>query len=72
MDDPHGQTPEIIGAKGVSELTGAPVGTIRYWDSAGTGPRSFKMNGRRVWRRSVVLQWIDDQEAASTRGGDAA
>lgn len=57
------QNDPLIQAPGVSALTGAPVGTVRYWDSVGTGPKSFRLNGRRVWRTSVVLQWIADQEA---------
>lgn len=63
----------IIQAHRVAELTGAPIGTVRYWDSVGTGPTSFKLNGRRVWRESVVLAWIAEQEQATRRGGgDAA
>lgn len=57
------QIDPLIQAPGVAALTGAPVGTVRYWDSVGTGPKSFRLNGRRVWRTSVVLQWIADQEA---------
>lgn len=62
----------IIQAPRVAELVGAPIGTVRYWDSVGTGPGSFKINGRRVWRESVVLAWIAEQEATTRRGGDAA
>lgn len=67
----------IIRVTEVAELTGAPEGTVRYWDCTGTGPPSFKLNGRRVWRKSVVLQWIADQESAAyaeraSRSGGAA
>ncbi|WP_336670124.1 helix-turn-helix transcriptional regulator [Tsukamurella sp. USMM236] len=61
----------IIRIKEVAALTGAAEGTHRYWDSIGTGPKSFKLNGRRVWRRSSVLAWIEQQEAATTHGGAA-
>jgi prophage regulatory protein len=64
-------TDPIIRIKEVAALTGAAEGTIRYWDSIGTGAPSFKLNGRRVWRRSSVLAWIADQEAATARGGAA-
>ena len=64
---------DIIRAPEVSRLTGAPTGTVRYWDHMGVGPPSFKLQGRRVWRRGAVLTWIAEQEAASQRGGgDAA
>lgn len=62
----------IIRIKEVSALTGAAEGTHRYWDSIGKGPLSFKLNGRRVWRKSAVLAWIAEQEASTTRGGNAA
>lgn len=61
-DDP------IIRAPQVAALTGSPVGTVRYWDSTGKGPRSFKLAGRRVWRKSEVLRWIAAQEQADPRG----
>ena len=65
-DDPIIRTPEV------SKLTGAPAGTVRYWDHTGRGPRSFKLGGRRVWRRSEVLRWIAEQEQETGRGGGAA
>ena len=61
-DDPIIRTPEV------SRLTGAPTGTVRYWDHTGKGPKSFKLGGRRVWRRSEVLRWIAEQEQATGRG----
>lgn len=63
---------EIIRVPEVSRLTGAPMGTVRYWDSTGVGPPSFKLQGRRVWRRGAVLRWIAEQEAATQRDGGAA
>lgn len=64
---------EIIRVPEVARLTGAPAGTVRYWDHIGVGPPSFKMQGRRVYRRGEVLRWIAAQEQASRRGGgDAA
>jgi predicted DNA-binding transcriptional regulator AlpA len=65
-DDPIIRTPEV------SKLTGAPPGTVRYWDHTGRGPRSFKLGGRRVWRKSEVLRWIAEQEQETGRGGFVA
>lgn len=65
------QTDEIIRTPDVAKLTGAPVGTIRYWDHMGKGPRSFKLGGRRVYRKSEVLRWIEQQEQATGRSGAA-
>ncbi|UUO03627.1 DNA-binding protein [Mycolicibacterium novocastrense] len=50
-------------------LGGVPLGTIRYWDSTGFGPRSFKLGKRRAWRLSVVRQWLEAQESG---GGNVA
>lgn len=60
------QAEEFWRAKQVSEHTGIPEGTLRYWVHVGQGPQSFLLgNRRRVWRKSVVLAWIAEQEAAS-------
>jgi prophage regulatory protein len=49
-----------------SKHTGIPEGTLRYWTHVGIGPTSFKLGRRRVYRKSVVLAWIDEQEAATS------
>jgi prophage regulatory protein len=49
-------------------LGGIPLGTIRYWDATGRGPRSFKIGRRRAWRRSEIDQWLANQEAATGSG----
>ena len=62
---PTEQAEEFWQAKQVAEHTGIPEGTIRYWVHVGYGPKSFKLGRRRVWRRSVVEEWLAAQEAAS-------
>lgn len=61
--DPAGD--QIIRTPEVAAMTGAPIGTVRYWQHIGKGPASFKLGGRRVYRRSAVLQWIAEQERAA-------
>lgn len=61
----------IIRIKEVASLTGAPEGTLRYLDSVGKGPKSFKLAGRRVWRKSAVVAWIAEAEAAADPQGAA-
>jgi DNA-binding transcriptional MerR regulator len=64
---------ELVNAHQVSELTGVPLGTLRYWRHANLGPTSFTLGRRIVYRREEVLRWITEQEAATRRGGgDAA
>ena len=64
-------TDTILTVTQVSDETGVPVGTLRYWRHAGTGPESFKLGRRVVYRRSAVEAWIATQELATTRGGVA-
>lgn len=64
--------PEYVGALDLEKLTGTKASTWRYWAMLGTGPASFKLGRRRVWRKAEVLAWIGEQEAATASGGDAA
>jgi prophage regulatory protein len=61
---------ELVGALDLERLTGTRASTWRYWASIGTGPVSFKLGRRRVWRKSAVVAWLAEQEAATARGGD--
>ena len=56
---------DIVDAADLEDMTGTPKATWRYWASIGKGPESFKLGRRRVWRRSRILEWIAEQEAAS-------
>ncbi|WP_371829877.1 helix-turn-helix transcriptional regulator [Rhodococcoides yunnanense] len=62
------QAEEYWQAKQCSQNTGIPEGTFRYWAHIGEGPQSFKLGRRRVWRKSVVLAWIAEQEASTGTG----
>ena len=64
--------PEYVGALDLEKLTGTKASTWRYWAMLGTGPASFKLGRRRVWRKAGVLARIGEQEAATASGGDAA
>lgn len=63
LPDPIMFAPELS-----TKLGGIPLGTIRYWDSTGYGPRSFKIGKRRAWRTSEVLRWLAEQEASTASG----
>jgi len=55
----------LLQAPDCEALTGIPASTWRYWAHIGNdiGRRSFKLGRRRVWRESVIMTWIADQEA---------
>ncbi len=50
-----------------AQLLRAPVATLRYWRHLGTGPRSFRLGRRVLYRRDDLRAWIDAQ-----RGEDGA
>ena len=45
--------------------------TLRYWRMNDTGPASFSLRGRVLYRLSEIQRWIAAEEARSTRGGAA-
>ncbi len=63
---------EYLVTKRVSEEYGIPESTLRYYRYSATGPASFRMGRRVVYRRAEIEKWIAAQEAASTRGGVAS
>ncbi len=67
-----GQQADYLSSAALEQLTGTPASTWRYWAMNDTGPRSFKIGRRRVWRRSEVLAWISAQEAATGTAGGLA
>lgn len=57
---------EFYSASQLAEITGTPASTWRYWAHIGFGPPSQKIGRRRVWKRSLVRDWLAAQETAST------
>jgi hypothetical protein len=45
---------ELLTTAEVAVITRAPIATVRYWRHLGTGPRSFRVGRRVVYRRSEV------------------
>lgn len=39
-----------------------PPGTLGQWRHRGQGPKSFRLVGQVVYRRSEVLRWVAEQE----------
>jgi excisionase family DNA binding protein len=61
--------PELLTMTEAADLLRAPVATLRYWRHLGTGPRSFRLGRRVLYRRDDLHAWIDHQraEAAAAR-----
>lgn len=49
---------DLLTTAEVAAITRAPVSTVRYWRHVGTGPRSFRLGRRVVYRRGDVFRWI--------------
>ncbi len=60
---------QYFSAPDLEKLTGTKSSTWRYWAHIGFGPASMKIGRRRVWKRSDVLAWLAEQEAATNRSG---
>jgi predicted DNA-binding transcriptional regulator AlpA len=53
---------ELLTTAEVALMTRAPESTVRYWRHLGTGPRSFRLGRRVVYRRHEVEQWLRERE----------
>jgi prophage regulatory protein len=53
---------ELLGARDLEALTGTKASTWRYSASIGEGPASFKLGKRRLWKKSIVREWLAEQE----------
>ncbi len=54
---------ELLTIGEAAQLLRAPVATLRYWRHLGTGPHSFRLGRRVVYRRGDLHAWIDRQHA---------
>ena len=50
--------PELLTITEAVELFRAPVGTLRFWRHRNTGPRSFRLGRRVLYRRDDLQAWI--------------
>ncbi len=52
-------TSQLLTIAEAALLLRAPVATLRYWRHLGTGPHSFRLGRRVVYRRDDLQSWID-------------
>jgi excisionase family DNA binding protein len=58
-DNAAGQQPDLLTISEAAEVLRAPVATLRYWRHLGTGPRSFRLGRRVLYRREDLYAWVD-------------
>lgn len=56
---------ELLTLPEVSGRLRVPEATLRYWRGRGTGPRSFRVGRRVMYRQETVDRWLAEQEAAA-------
>jgi excisionase family DNA binding protein len=64
-DQPSNDVPDLLTIAEAADLLRAPVATLRYWRHLGTGPTSFRLGRRVLYRRDDITTWLADQRAAS-------
>jgi excisionase family DNA binding protein len=69
-DHTASREPELLTIREAAALLRAPVATLRYWRHRGTGPRSFRLGRRVLYRRDDLRAWIDAQRGED--GGSSA
>ena len=60
MDSPD----DLLTTAEVAQIMRSPVSTLRYWRHLGTGPHSFRLGRRVVYRRADVTSWLHEQAEA--------
>jgi excisionase family DNA binding protein len=58
---PAGHEPDLLTIAEAAEVLRTPVATLRYWRHRNTGPRSFRLGRRVLYRRDDLRAWIDAQ-----------
>ncbi len=59
---------ELLTIAEAAQLLRAPVATLRYWRHLGTGPTSFRLGRRVLYRRDDLRTWIDARQDADSAG----
>ena len=60
--------PELLTITEAAELLRAPVATLRYWRHLGTGPRSFRLGRRVLYRSDDLRAWVDARHGQDRAG----
>jgi excisionase family DNA binding protein len=55
------QQPDLLTITEAAVVLRTPVATLRYWRHRHTGPRSFRLGRRVLYRRDDVHAWIAAQ-----------
>lgn len=65
---PARREPELLTITEAAELLRAPVATLKYWRHLGTGPRSFRLGRRVLYRADDLQAWVEQQLGRGAAG----
>jgi excisionase family DNA binding protein len=57
-DQASSNVPDLLTISEAADLLRAPIATLRYWRHLGTGPTSFRLGRRVLYRRDDLHAWI--------------
>lgn len=58
---------ELLTLDEVAATIHTPVGTLRFWRHKDTGPKSFKIGRRVMYRAEDVQAWVTEQYETNQR-----
>ncbi|MHC5135117.1 MAG: helix-turn-helix transcriptional regulator [Planctomycetota bacterium] len=59
MNDTPETSPLLLSARDAAKLCGIGLRTWHSYRASGKLPPSFKIGGRRVWKRKDIYRWVD-------------
>ena len=59
--------PDLLTISEAAEVLRAPVATLRYWRHLGTGPHSFRLGRRVLYRRDDLDAWVEARRGQADR-----
>ena len=59
MSEDTADQPDLLTISEAAEMLRAPVATLRYWRHLGTGPHSFRLGRRVLYRRDDLDAWVE-------------
>ena len=60
---------ELLTIGEAADMLRTPLATLRYWRHRGTGPRSFKVGRRVLYRHADLTEWIDEAQCSDAAYG---
>ena len=67
MTEHTADQPDLLTISEAAEVLRAPVATLRYWRHLGTGPHSFRLGRRVLYRRDDLDAWVEAHRGHADR-----